>query len=199
MNKLFSRTSVALACALSLAACGGDDGNLTLSGTITGVTKAGLTLTNNDGPELAITPGQTTFRFPELIGSDDKYNVQVKKLPEGMKCNALYNSGTSGAYDVNSVRFDCYNVPRELSGTVVNLLNDGLVLNNGKDQVEVPRGAVTFTFTKTAADKTVTGQVGDGEPFGITVFKQPAGQTCTVAAGTGIMGNNYDKAIVTCS
>lgn len=200
MNKLFSRTSAALACALSLAACGGDDGNLQLGGSISGVTKTGLTLTNNNGPELAISPGQTSFYFPEAIGSDEKYDVRVKNLPEGMVCNAVYNTGTSGAYSVNSVNFVCYNVPRTLSGKVQTLTTDGLVLNNGRDRLNVAKGAATFSFTQTAADKTVTGQVGDGEPFGITVLEQPKGQTCAVSNGSGIMGHvDYDLAVVTCN
>lgn len=199
MNKLFSRTSLALACALGLAACGSSDDNLQLGGRIYGVTKSGLTLTNNNGPELKIEPNQSSFFFPEAIGSDEKYNVQVKNLPEGMKCDGRYNSGTSGAYSVNSVEFVCFNIPRTLSGKVNNLTTDGLVLNNGKDRLAVPKGATTFSFTQTAADKTVTGQVGDGDPFGITVLTSPTGQTCTVSNGSGIMGHvDYDKAVVTC-
>ncbi len=201
MNKLFSRTSAALACALSLAACGGDDGNLQLGGTIYGVTKTGLTLSNNGGPALAIVPGQSSFYFPDAIGSDERYDVKVKDLPEGMTCESRYASGTSGAYSVTSVQFFCANVPRNLSGKVQNLTGGDLILNNGRDRLKVTNGSTTFKFTQTAEDgKTLTGQVGDGEPFGITVLEQPKGQTCTVSNGSGIMGHvDYDLAVVTCN
>ena len=199
MKNLYSRTSVALACALILVACGGKDGNLVLGGSITGVTKSGLTLSNNGGPALPIPPGTSQFQFPELIGSDEKYNVQVKDLPEGMKCNALYNTGTSGAYNVTSVQFGCFNLPRNLTGKVTGLNVNGLILNNGKDQVIVPAGATSFTFTKTEGT-TTTGTVGDGEPFGVTVLQQPKPQNCTVSNGAGFMGHvDYTAVVVTCN
>lgn len=205
MKKLYARTSAVVACAVVVAACGGGSGNLTLGGTIYGMTKTGLTLTNNGGPPLAITPGTaSTFYFPELIGSDTKYDVEIKDLPEGTKCTPLYNTGRTGAYSVNSVRFDCYNLPRNLSGTVTGLINDKLVLNNGSVQLPVGKGATSFTFTQTstnaAGTAVTTGQVGDGEPFGVTIFRQPEGQTCTVSNGTGYMGHtDYTAVVITCT
>ena len=204
MKKLYSRTSAAVACALCVAACGGGSGNLTLGGTVYGMTKTGLTLTNNGGPALAITPGsQSTFYFPELIGSDEKYDVQIKDLPEGAKCTPTYNTGRTGAYSVTSVRFDCYNVPRNLSGTISGLKSD-LILNNGPVQLPVSKGATTFTFTQTSTNAagvaSTTGQVGDGEPFGVTVFKQPTGQTCSVSNGSGYMGHtDFAGVVITCT
>ena len=204
MKKLYSRTSAAVACAVCVAACGGGSGNLSLGGTVRGMTKTGLTLTNNGGPALPITPNVSTFFFPELIGSDTKYDVQIKDLPEGTKCTLTYNTGRTGAYNVNSVLVDCINLPRNLSGTVTGLKNDKLILNNGSVQLPIGKGATSFTFTQTstnaAGTAVTTGQVGDGEPFGVTIFQQPEGQTCTVNNGTGYMGHtDYTGVVIACN
>ena len=207
MKKLYSRTSAAVACALCVAACGGGSGNLTLGGTVTGMTKTGLTLTNNGGTPLVIQPNVSTFYFPDLIGSDEKYDVQIKDLPEGAKCVPTYNTGRTGAYNVTSVRFDCYNVPRDLGGTIDPnhpLKNAGLILNNGQVQLPVGAGATEFTFTQTTTNAagvaSTAGQVGDGEPFGVTVLQQPSGQTCTVSNGSGYMGHvNFKGVVVSCT
>ena len=78
------RAGIALACALSLSACGGGDGDVYVGGTVTGNTKAGLVLTNNDGPRLEIAAGL------EIVnGSDRKAvapgdtEVQMTRIPEG--------------------------------------------------------------------------------------------------------------------
>jgi hypothetical protein len=220
MKKLYARTSAALACALCVTACGGSGNNLQLGGTVYGMTKTGLTLTNNGGPEYTVTPaatstGSSTFVFPELVGTDEKYNVQVKNQPEGSTCTGQYNTGTTGAYSVSSVVFYCANVPRNLGGSVTGLKYDGLVLNNGNVKLAVGKDATTFTFTSTTTvgtKTTTTGQVGDGEPFGVTVLEQPkladgvtVAQICTVSNGTGIMGhtdynglNGVNGVLVTC-
>ena len=221
MKKLYARTSAALACALCVTACGGSGNNLQLGGTVYGMTKPGLTLTNNGGPELEIRPaasatGNSPFVFPQLVGTDEKYNVQVKNQPEGSTCTGQYNTGTTGAYSVSSVAFYCANVPRNLGGSITGLKSGGLVLNNGNVQLPITMAAgtstypTTFTFTTTTTvgtKTTTTGQVGDGEPFGVTVLKQPDAQTCTVTngTGTGIMGhtdynglNGVNGVLVTC-
>ena len=83
---------------------------------------------------------------------------------------------SSGAFSVGGV-------VSGLTGTVV-------LQNNGGDSQSISsNGAFTFSTPVTA-----------GNPYGVTVLTQPAGQTCTVNNGFGTMGSaNVTNVTVTCS
>jgi sugar lactone lactonase YvrE len=78
-----------------------------------------------------------------------------------------------------------------LGGSVSGLTGSGLVLANGGDTLAVAAGATSFTLPTTVAS---------GSSFSLTVQTQPVGQTCSVASGSGTVGNaNVNNAVVTCS
>ena len=178
MKSLFLRTGVALACALTLASCGGSGGSLYISGAVVGLTRDGLVLTNNGGPDLVVAANSTSFTFPDLVGNDAAFNVAVKSSPPSAVCTASSNKGTTTTYDITTVLIVCVTNTYDLGGTVTGLTSDGLVLVNGPDRVAIPANASTFALSK----------VGDGSPYGVTVLTQPANQTCTVTNGTATMG-----------
>lgn len=179
MKSLILRSSVALACALSLAACGGSDGNLLLGGRISGLTKDGLVLQNKGGTALAIAAGQSLFSFPELIGNDQEFDVTIKSAPSNAVCTIANGKGTSGSFNVTSIQVTCITNTYDLGGTITGANPGGLVLVNGADRVEVKAGETSFKLNK----------VADGAPYGVTVLTQPAGRTCTVLNGVGTMGS----------
>jgi hypothetical protein len=196
MKSSYLRASAALACAVLLTACGGDDGQLLLAGTISGVTKPGMVLTNNGGSDFEVTPpsdgtGVTTFRFPELISSDDKYDVRVKSVPSNVEistCRYLYNTGRAG-FNVTNIEISCAFKTQALGGTISNLKGE-LVLINGADRVIVPAGATTFAMTRVAQDA----------PYGISILTNPPNQSCTIANGVGTMGAaDVNNVTVTCA
>ena len=193
MKSLFLRSGALLACALTLAACGGSGGNLVLSGTVLGLTRDGLVLQNNGADDLVVPATNTTFVFPTLIANDTGFNVTIKSSPPSAVCTAFNNVGKTGNYDVNTVVISCVTNSYDVGGTVSGLTGNGLVLINGADRVAVPAGATSFTLTTVTKDSTgkdvFAGRVADGAPYGITVLTQPANQTCTVANGTGTMGS----------
>ncbi|MGZ8290105.1 MAG: hypothetical protein ACXW2U_04495 [Telluria sp.] len=191
MKSLYLRSGLALACAMGLAACGGGNDNLFLGGYVTGLTKDGLVVQNNNGNPLTIPAGSSTFQFPEMISSDSDFDVTIKTQPASSNCTVANGKGKSGAYSIMSVEINCVTFRYDLGGTISGLDAAGLILINGSQQVVVPAGATSFTFTKFKADGTTydTGRVPDGAPYGITIYQQPAGRTCTVANGTGTMGN----------
>jgi RNase P/RNase MRP subunit p29 len=203
MKSIYLRASVAAACALALSGCGGDDGNLLLSGTVYGLTKEGLVLQNTkNGATLAVPAGSQGFAFNELLGSDTEFEVVVKTQPTAAKCEVTYGKGKTGAYNINSVIVTCITNSYDLGGTISGLTTDGLVLINGAQRVTVPANATSFKFTTYKADGTyLTGRIPDGAPYGVTVLTQPAGKTCTVANGTGLMGSsdNLTTIQVTCA
>jgi hypothetical protein len=190
MKSLTLRASVALACALSLAACGGGSGNLLLGGTVYNVTKDGLVLQNNGGPALAIPAGSTSFAFPALLKNDEDYNVTIQSSPSNAVCTVVSGKGRMGAFNVTSVIVNCVVNTYDLGGTISGLGNaTGLVLVNGPERQEIAAGATSFTMTRLNADGTyASGKVGDGAPYGITVLTQPTGRTCSVQNGVGTMG-----------
>jgi len=194
MKSSYLRASAALACAVLLTACGGDDGQLLLGGQISGVTKPGMVLTNNGGSDYEIPvpsngTGVTTFFFPTRISSDDKYDVRVKSTPTNIeKCELFQNTGRAG-FDVTTIQIACTFKTQALTGTVSNLKND-LVLVNGSDRVPVPAGATTFTMARVAQDA----------PYGVSILANPAGQSCTIANGVGTMGAaDVNNVTVTCA
>jgi hypothetical protein len=179
MKSLTLRSSVALACALSLAACGGGSGNLQLYGTVVGQTMAGLVLINkSNGEKLAVSPGTSTFYFTKLLANDENYDVAVDTNPDNAVCTVTSGQGKTGSFSVGSVFVSCITKTHALGGTITGHLDtNGLVLVNGADKVTVNAGATSFDFAA----------VGEGSPYGVTILTQPLPRTCRVIGGVGTM------------
>jgi hypothetical protein len=179
MKSSFLRAGFALLCAVILSSCGGNNGSLALSGTITyapaGATITGLTLVNNgNGEKITIEAGATSFIFTKLLAADEKFDVEVATSPSGAVCTPSSNTGTASVYTVYYVTIACKANPYVLGGTVKGLTTTGLVLANGADTTAVlPAGGADVKFTFPT-------KVGNTAQYGVTVLTQPTGQTCTV-------------------
>jgi uncharacterized repeat protein (TIGR03803 family) len=78
-----------------------------------------------------------------------------------------------------------------LGGTVSGLSGSGLTLGSGATTLQVAAGATSFTMSSSMAS---------GTTYAITVVRQPADQTCTVAQGAGTIGTaNVGNVVVTCA
>lgn len=191
------RAGIALACALSLSACGGGDGEFYLGGYVTNNTMTGLVITNNDGADYAVPVGGTTatrFYFPNLVEADSSYNVKVKQSPPNAeKCEVVNGTGTGKAtFNIDTIEIVCTLKSKPLNVAVSGLNGGTLVLVNGSVRSDVTaNGSVTMT------------RVGWGQPYGVTVLTQPAGQVCTVQNGTGTVPSadepNEVNVTVTCA
>ncbi|QNA90662.1 hypothetical protein G4G28_23020 [Massilia sp. Dwa41.01b] len=174
------RAGFALACALSLSACGGSDGEIYLSGKVSGVTKPGLVLTNNGGSDLPITAGSASYRFPP-VETDSNYNIEVKSQPENVekKTDCVVSNGIGRAvFNMSNIDVTCTIWRRALGGKIEGLGNrSGLVLVNGADRVAIPANATEFQMAAVSQDA----------PYGITVLPQAGAPQCTVENGSGIM------------
>ena len=79
----------------------------------------------------------------------------------------------------------------KLGGTVSGLQGSGLVLANHTRTLAVSAGAVSFNFGPVLTS---------GASYTVTVQAQPAGQSCTIANGSGAaMGASVSNVVVTCS
>lgn len=201
MKNQFLRTSLALACAIGLVACGGEDANLLLRVGISGVNKEGLTIRNNGGAALAVPANSTIFDFPDLIPADSDYNVEVVTSPSNAVCSVSNGKGKTGQFSPNNIAVVCVINMYNVKGTVTGLKTDGLIVINGSERVSIPANATSFTLTKYGTDgKPTSGQVGDGYPYGLAIFQQPTGATCTLANGTGTMGAaDVTNVAITCN
>ena len=190
------RAGIALACALSLSACGGGDGDVYISGTAYGVTKTGLVLTNNGGDDLAVnTSGR--FVFSKLVETDAGYNVQVKSVPSNVEkkedCVVDKASGKA-VFNVSDIVVVCKIRSHALGGTIIGLAGaPNLALVNGNDRKDItPAGTATQTFAMTP--------VSEDTPYGISILRQPDGRTCTVENPSGTMlAADINNVVVRCT
>lgn len=209
MKNLTLRSCVALACAFALASCGGGSSNLLLGGSVIGLTKDGLVLTNGSKSTLTVAANSTTFAFAELLSSDESFEVKISAQPKGAKCSVSNGKGSTGSFNITSVIVTCVTDTYNLGGTITGTLDvNGLVLANGIETKAIKAGAKTFTMSaqnddgtpKTNTDGSVSGKVADGAPYGITVYQQPLPRFCTVINGVGTMGSSdKNDVIVNCN
>jgi len=174
-----ARAAIA-ASVLALAACGGDSSGppLTLSGTVSGLTTTGLSLTTL-GVNLEIKAGATSFTFGPILNDGVVYDVTAPNQPAGQLCTVTNGSGTATTANISNVVVTCSNQTFNVGGTISGLTAAGLVLANGSDTLSVPAGATSFTMPTAVAH---------GSDYKVTVTAQPTGLTCDIANGTGTVG-----------
>jgi hypothetical protein len=161
----------------------------TVGGGISGLTTQGLTLINGTD---VVTPnaGDTSFTFPTGVAAGTSYAVSVQLQPDAVTCTVTGGSGVVGSANVTDVQVACASAAFTLGGTISGLTGNGLVLANGTDTTSPAPGAATFTFpTKLAS----------ADSFTVTVSAQPAGQTCVVSNGTGvILTSSVTNVVINC-
>ncbi|MDN4054121.1 hypothetical protein QPK32_13630 [Massilia sp. YIM B02763] len=197
MKSSILRAGVTLACALGLAACGGGDGDLYLSGAVYNVTKDGLVLQNNGGETVKVTAPYTSFSFPSRVSTDDRFNITVKDKPSNAsECTVTNPTARANYYTIAQISVSCTIKTHEFSVTVNGLTTSGLTIVNGSDRRDVAAGTSTVKMSAVYEDG----------PYGVTILSQPAGQTCTVTGGdngkgSGTMGStNLDgKVVINCA
>jgi hypothetical protein len=151
----------------------------------------GVVLENEGGDALSVT-SNGNFKFATGLQAGNLYDVTVLTEPVGEIC--LVENG-SGAVDLNADPVDTVAVvcaaTQSLSGTVSGLApGTSVVLSDG--QVLLPlAGNGAFSFP---------GTLPTGTSYAVTVSTQPAGETCTVANGTGsVTAAGIPAIVVTCS
>jgi hypothetical protein len=203
MKKNYLRSCVALACALSMTACGGSDNDVVLYVSVFGNTMDGLTLSNNGGPKLTVPKGASIAQFPELVGADSHFDVEVVDEPPNADCVVNNGTGKTGSYSPNNIAVVCTIFTYDLGGTIKGLRGNDLILINGSDRktfnaiannadqafnMTIPAvAAVPATGTAAAIPAIAeSGKVAEGSPYGVLIFQQPTTGTCQVKTATGV-------------
>jgi len=154
-------------------------------------TGASVTLQNNNADNLTLTENGP-FHFPTFVPGGSTYNVTVLTQPAGQLCSVTSGSGTLDAQGdpVDTVAVACVTTA-SIGGTVSGLApGTSLTLRNGGDLLLIDvNGAFAFP-----------GIVAVGSDYAVSVAVQPAGETCTVANGTGTVAAGLVTSIsVTCA
>lgn len=185
-----------LALGMALAGCGGKTsftvagGFYDANGNLVPLKNPGLVLANGD-EEISVPVGATRFSFSKQVEYGDNYNVVIKTQPQFMTCSPYSSTGTAGRLESINVPLSCAQNTHAVLVTITGLTagatgDNKLQLINGSTVNEVAGTATSSSF----------GGIAVGLSYGVAVFQQPTGQTCTVANGSGIMGD-ADRADVT--
>jgi hypothetical protein len=184
--------AAALILMTTLAACGGK-AQFAVQGTITGLNNNGLTLTNA-GDTITLPAGATSFAFPHQIAYGTNYSVAIATQPAHQNCgfpSAVAGPTGSAGFTVSiSVQIQCAQNAYTLGGQFTGLTPaaDGtartVTLINGSAGGSV---VVSSATDGTGNGDFVLGSVADGSAYGVTILTQPAGLTCTLANGSGVM------------
>ena len=170
-------SSLALTCAIGLAACGGYSA-LMLGGSVSGLTNSGLVLANGSNT-VSVPANATSYSFPNQVDIGSAFHVTVQSQPQHMTCVVANITGTVGTTATTNVNVACAQNTYAVGGTISGLTAAGLVLINGADALTVAANATAFTMPT---------KVADGSVYGITVLTQPTGLNCSVVNGTATMG-----------
>ena len=153
---------------------------------ITGLTGSISIQNNGSGGLSSSSNGTKTLAAGVLDGSG--YNVAVSSQPVNQTCIVSNGVGTVSGADVTDISVACATDTFTVGGTESGLGAGTLVLqNNGGDDLTI--SGLFFTFA---------GKIAIGDAYNVTVKTQPAGQTCTVSNGAGLMpaGNVTDVSVV---
>ncbi|WBS02598.1 hypothetical protein OU994_30925 [Pseudoduganella sp. SL102] len=193
MKATYLGTAV-LAAVMALAGCGGKS-EFTITGAFydakgnkVPLSNPGLQLANGDDV-ISVPVGATDFSFPRTVEYGSNYNVVIKTQPQHMTCNPPSTAGTAGRMEAVTVALNCTQNRYSVVVSVKGLTGANLQLINGSTVLPVTVASPTASFDNIAV----------GDPYGVTIFNQPDGQTCTIANGAGIMGDAIRAdALVTC-
>jgi uncharacterized repeat protein (TIGR03803 family) len=119
----------------------------TLSGTISGLTKAGLILANGTST-LQVLANAATFTMPVSVASGAPYNITVPTNPAALNCTVANGSGTVTNADITNVSIDC------VGGTETVVHSFGSVANDAQQ----PQGDNSLI------------QASDGNLYGMTLY-----------------------------
>jgi len=177
-------TNVGVACAPVLT-------TYTIGGTLTGLATGQTVVIADNTTDTLTLSANTPFTFATAIPAGSQYAVTVLTQPTDQNCTVANGTGTANA-NVTNVAVTCaplYSIGGTLSGlpngTTVTLADNGAF-----DSLNIAANGA-FTFDRLLAS---------GSAYAVTVTTAPAGQTCTVTNGSGVVANaNVTNVTVACA
>jgi N-acetylneuraminic acid mutarotase/ribosomal protein S11 len=170
---------------------GCSDNTYNVAVSVTGIGASGLVLQDNGADNLTIA-ANGTFNFNTPVASGSSYSVTVLNQPLGGSCSVDNGSGTIIASNVNNVTVSCVPNSYPISGALTGLLSGrSLTLQDNGGNSTILSANGTFNFSTLVAS---------GSNYSVTVFSQPAGQSCSVTNGSGtVAGSAVGNVGIACS
>jgi hypothetical protein len=166
---------------------------VTVGGTVSGLTGSSLQLSLNGGAPLAIS-ADGGFSFPQAVAQGTAYTVAVAQQPSipAQICSVTNASGVAGASNITDVQVSCVLAIATVGGVVQGLVGTGLQLslNGGAALPLFGSGAFSFPLSLPL-----------GTAYTVTVAQQPNSgvlQTCTVVNGTGTVTSPVTNVQINC-
>lgn len=192
MSSLNSRGLVAASVLSVLAACGSNPAPapVSISGTVSGLKAEGLVLVNGTD-SLEVQATATRFTMPTFVAQGSKYALVVEAQPTGQTCSIANGVGTTSSANISNAVVTCAAQAAQITGSVASSPADGaamgdinglqaagLKLTDDTDTITVSAGASGFAFPT---------PIAVGSSYAVQVAAQPAGETCAVVGGSGVM------------
>ncbi|HVQ61630.1 MAG TPA: 3-carboxymuconate cyclase, partial [Burkholderiales bacterium] len=192
---------VAIAAAALLASCGPKSevnvsgaggppgpGDVSIGGTVSGL--AGMVVLQNNGGESLSIPASGSFTFLTPVASGAQYNIAVLTQPAGQICTVANGAGIASGASITSVKVTCAMNTFSVGGAVSGLSGTVVLQVNGGNNLSLSASG-PFTFNTPLADRS---------GYSVTVLTPPAGQSCSIARGTGTLaGANVTNVSVSCA
>ena len=160
----------------------------TLSGAISGLTSAGLNITNGNDTVL-IEKESSAFIFPTPLTQGSSYSVTIKTQPAAQACTVSNGSGTIDSASVTNIKISCVTNAYFIGGVINNYTSSGLILANENDRLEIT-GSGPFSMPQPVAAQ---------QSFNLYVQTQPKDQTCSVTFGSGtVVSSTINNIQVNC-
>jgi trimeric autotransporter adhesin len=179
--------------AMALWISGCDDSNsspslVTIGGTVTGLTGS-VTLVNTASDSQVRVSADGTFSFATRQGESSPYTVTVLIQPASQTCTVTNGSGTVGSANVTDILVECAANTVTLGGAVSGLSGTVILQRAGGEALSISANG-DFAFPT---------PVAEGSTYAVSIKTQPAGGTCTVTQGSGIVGSaNVTNIAVAC-
>jgi N-acetylneuraminic acid mutarotase len=166
------------------------DDTFNVSAVVAGlVANDSLVLQINGADNLTVSAnGTATFSAP--IQSGSTYAVTVLTQPTGESCTVTNGTGTVTTANISNVAVTCTPSTFTVGGTVLGLTATVVLQDNAADNLSITSNG-SFVFNTPLAS---------GANYAVTVLTQPAGQSCAVSNGAGVVSSaNVSNVTVTCT
>jgi 6-phosphogluconolactonase (cycloisomerase 2 family) len=161
-----------------------------IGGTVSGLSSGRSLILRDEAAGEVTLSANGEFGLPATLASRSSYAVTVTTQPQSQHCTVTNGSGMVIAENVADITVACTTVTYAVGVTVRGLASTaGLVLqNNGTDDLAVPESG-RFTFAT---------RIEDASTYDVSILSQPAGKTCFVTNGTGMVNGADVNITVTC-
>ena len=205
--RLRALASIAVAC-LGIGGCGGGSGGgsggglggaaaFTVGGFVSGLAGGRVTISDSGAGSITVA-ANGSFTLPSRLPNYATYAVTITVQPTNPAelCTVTGGDGTIAGTPVTTVNITCAIEAFQITGSVSGLTGPvpGLgfdIVDNVGDQLTMVADG-TFTFAT---------PIASGNAFSVTVTRQPTqpAQFCSVAGGSGTVGDQSPVVTITCS